>query len=130
MRYFTHVSGFGDGTVFIRVDNDGVYSVEGNKETFLAGWTLDRVCKSVTIGHWKEITFADAQKLLEPSKKKLIEEFLYAPRKRYTLVYRAKDDVKTYEISPPIEVKKDIFTVYVFGQGIKSFKVENVVHLS
>jgi hypothetical protein len=55
---------------------------------------------------------------------------------RMQLVYRtATGEIKTYEISPPIEKKADSFVAYSFAKqnksgGIRSFKFAGVISLN
>lgn len=49
---------------------------------------------------------------------------------RYTLTYKnQRGEVKTYEVSPPIEKSDDSMTVYAFGKGIRTFKIARITDI-
>lgn len=47
----------------------------------------------------------------------------------FLLEYRGKNGRKHYTVSSPIEANSKVITVYVFGGGVKSFKVEKIIDM-
>ena len=49
---------------------------------------------------------------------------------KYLLEYKGKEGKKTYTVSLPIDMNAKTITVYAYGGGVKSFKVENIVSMN